>query len=45
MELAVGRLGAILGPFIGGTLQQAFGGQDAMLSAIALAPSAGMLNG
>lgn len=26
MELAVGRLGAILGPFIGGALQQAFGG-------------------
>jgi len=25
MELAVGRLGAILGPFIGGTLQQVFG--------------------
>lgn len=37
MELAVGRLGAILGPFIGGTLQQVFGGQNAMLLAIALA--------
>jgi AAHS family 4-hydroxybenzoate transporter-like MFS transporter len=37
MELAVGRLGAILGPFIGGALQQAFGGANAMLAAIALA--------
>lgn len=39
MELAVGRLGAILGPFIGGTLQQVFGGQSVMLVAIALAAS------
>ncbi|MGD1323856.1 MFS transporter [Pandoraea pnomenusa] len=37
MELAVGRLGAILGPFIGGTLQQVFGGHEIMLVAIALA--------
>ena len=37
MELAVGRLGAILGPFIGGALQQAFGGANAMLAAIAVA--------
>ncbi|NQE49971.1 MFS transporter [Herbaspirillum rubrisubalbicans] len=37
MELAVGRLGAILGPFIGGTLQQSFGGQHIMLLAIAIA--------
>ncbi|MGN6230428.1 MAG: MFS transporter [Trinickia sp.] len=37
MELAVGRLGAILGPFIGGALQQAFGGSGAMLGAIAVA--------
>ncbi len=37
MELAVGRLGAILGPFIGGMLQQAFGGGGAMLAAIVLA--------
>jgi MFS family permease len=37
MELAVGRLGAILGPFVGGALQQAFGGANAMLAAIAVA--------
>jgi AAHS family 4-hydroxybenzoate transporter-like MFS transporter len=37
MELAVGRLGAILGPFIGGALQQMFGGSGAMLAAIAVA--------
>jgi AAHS family 4-hydroxybenzoate transporter-like MFS transporter len=37
MELAVGRLGAILGPFIGGALQQVFGGSGAMLAAIAVA--------
>ena len=37
MELAVGRLGAILGPFIGGALQQAFGGSNLMLTAIAVA--------
>jgi MFS family permease len=37
MELAVGRLGAILGPFIGGALQQLFGGSGAMLAAIAVA--------
>ncbi|PTB20606.1 MFS transporter [Trinickia symbiotica] len=37
MELAIGRLGAILGPFIGGALQQVFGGSKAMLAAIAVA--------
>lgn len=37
LELAVGRLGAILGPFIGGALQQAFGGANVMLVAIGLA--------
>lgn len=37
MELAVGRLGAILGPFIGGALQQVFGGSGAMLAAICMA--------
>jgi AAHS family 4-hydroxybenzoate transporter-like MFS transporter len=37
MELAVGRLGAILGPFIGGALQQAFGGATVMLLAIGFA--------
>jgi AAHS family 4-hydroxybenzoate transporter-like MFS transporter len=37
MELAVGRLGAILGPFIGGALQQTFGGANVMLVAIGLA--------
>ncbi len=37
MELAMGRLGAILGPFIGGILQQAFGGSNVMLIAIGLA--------
>ena len=37
MELAIGRLGAILGPFIGGALQQAFGGGDFMLVAMAIA--------
>ncbi|WP_027802456.1 MFS transporter [Paraburkholderia dilworthii] len=37
MELAVGRLGAILGPFIGGALQQIFGGTQAMLLAIVIA--------
>ncbi|MEX3955006.1 MFS transporter [Trinickia sp. EG282A] len=37
MELAIGRLGAILGPFIGGALQQVFGGSNAMLAAIAVA--------
>lgn len=37
MELAVGRLGAILGPFIGGALQQAVGGGSTMLIAMAIA--------
>jgi AAHS family 4-hydroxybenzoate transporter-like MFS transporter len=37
MELAVGRLGAILGPFIGGALQQVFGGSSAVLAAIGIA--------
>lgn len=37
MELGVGRLGAILGPFIGGALQQNFGGQNAMLVAMCIA--------
>jgi AAHS family 4-hydroxybenzoate transporter-like MFS transporter len=37
MELAVGRLGAILGPFIGGALQQAFSGAQATLLAIVIA--------
>jgi AAHS family 4-hydroxybenzoate transporter-like MFS transporter len=43
MELAVGRLGAILGPFIGGALQQMFGGSRAALAAIcAAAAGAGL---
>ncbi|WP_433694873.1 MFS transporter [Paraburkholderia phenoliruptrix] len=37
MELAVGRLGAILGPFIGGALQQIFGSSQATLLAIVIA--------
>lgn len=37
MELAVGRLGAILGPYIGGVLQQVYHGPQTMLLAIGLA--------
>ncbi len=37
MELAVGRLGAILGPFVGGALQQIFGGSSAVLASIGIA--------
>jgi AAHS family 4-hydroxybenzoate transporter-like MFS transporter len=37
MELAVGRLGAILGPVIGGVLQQMLGGSSNMLLAICIA--------
>lgn len=36
MELGIGRLGAILGPFIGGALQQSFGGSNVMLFAIVI---------
>jgi MFS family permease len=44
MELAVGRLGAILGPFIGGALQQLFGGSGAMLAAICMAAAGAALS-
>ncbi|MGN6652011.1 MFS transporter [Trinickia sp.] len=44
MELAVGRLGAILGPFIGGALQQTFGGTHAMLLAIVAAAAGAALS-
>jgi AAHS family 4-hydroxybenzoate transporter-like MFS transporter len=40
MELSVGRLGAILGPFIGGTLQQVFPGENVMLLAMSVAAAA-----
>lgn len=43
MELAVGRLGAILGPFIGGALQQMFGGSGAALAAICAAAAGAAL--
>lgn len=44
MELGVGRLGAILGPFIGGALQQHFGGQNAMLVAMCIAAAAAAIS-
>ncbi len=37
MELGVGRFGAILGPYIGGVLQQAYGGESALLRSVAIA--------
>lgn len=37
MELAIGRIGAILGPFVAGLLQQIFGGSFAMFIAIGIA--------
>jgi AAHS family 4-hydroxybenzoate transporter-like MFS transporter len=37
MELGVGRIGGILGPYVAGLLQQRFGGTNAMFVAIALA--------
>ncbi|SOE96005.1 MFS transporter, AAHS family, 4-hydroxybenzoate transporter [Burkholderia sp. D7] len=37
MELGVGRLGAILGPFIGGAIQQFFGGTNTLLLAMGVA--------
>ncbi|AJW98651.1 MFS transporter [Burkholderia gladioli pv. gladioli] len=40
MELSVGRLGAILGPFISGSLQQVFQGQNMMLLAMSAAAAA-----
>ncbi|MBA4233367.1 MULTISPECIES: MFS transporter [Ralstonia] len=40
MELGVGRLGAILGPFIGGTLQQMFPGENVVLTAMSAAAAA-----
>ena len=36
-ELGVGRLGGILGPYIGGWLQQLYGGANSMFGAMALA--------
>jgi len=37
MELSVGRVGAILGPFVAGTLQQLYGGSTAMFIVIGTA--------
>jgi len=37
MELSVGRVGAILGPWVVGLLQEAFPGPIAMFTAIAIA--------
>jgi AAHS family 4-hydroxybenzoate transporter-like MFS transporter len=37
MELGIGRIGAILGPYIGGVLQDAFHNADAFFGAMALA--------
>jgi MFS family permease len=37
MMLSVGRIGAILGPFVAGTLQQVYGGPDAMFVTIGCA--------
>ena len=37
MELSVGRVGAILGPFVAGTLQQLYGGATAMFIVIGAA--------
>jgi len=43
MELGVGRLGAILGPFVGGALQQHYHGADVMLWTIGMAGAAAAL--
>jgi len=37
MELSVGRVGAILGPWVAGLLQQVYSGPTAMFLAIAFA--------
>jgi uncharacterized membrane protein YeaQ/YmgE (transglycosylase-associated protein family) len=37
IQLGIGRVGAILGPYIGGVLQQFYRGQTALLLAIAIA--------
>jgi AAHS family 4-hydroxybenzoate transporter-like MFS transporter len=43
MELSVGRIGAILGPFVAGTLQQAYGDPTIMFLVIAAASAVGGL--
>ncbi|HTW82858.1 MAG TPA: MFS transporter [Candidatus Sulfotelmatobacter sp.] len=37
MELGIGRVGGILGPYIGGAIQDAFGGANGFFAAMALA--------
>jgi AAHS family 4-hydroxybenzoate transporter-like MFS transporter len=43
MELGIGRLGAILGPVIGGAIQQSFGGTSGMLAALCIASTGAAL--